>query len=159
MTFIIRDFDAARDEAAALSFIDGSQLYEVPLEPNRRVDATVARDHFTFMTDRLAQTGGRIFMAERDGRTVGWAVMSFENNPVFVTDAERPHGYIAELFVEEGSRGLGVGRALIAACEDETLRRGLRQVKIGVLVANRRSADIYQKAGYAPYSMELRKYL
>lgn len=159
MSFTIRDFDPLRDEAAALSFIDGSQLYEVALEPNRRVDGTVAKDHFGYMMDRVARNGGRIFVAETDGRAIGWAVMSLEENAIFVTADERPHGYIAELFVEEAARGLGVGRALIAACEDETLRRGLRQVKIGVLIANRRSADIYQKAGYAPYSLEWRKYL
>lgn len=159
MDLIIRDFDPSTDRDAAFGFIDGSQQYEVGMEPNRRVDATVAADHYGFMMERLAQSGGRVFIAESGGRAIGWAVLSFENNPVYVTEPERPHGYIAELFVDETARGMGVGRTLIAACEEETRRRGLRQVKIGVLIANRRSADIYQKAGYAPYSMELRKYL
>ncbi len=30
---------------------------------------------------------------------------------------------------------------------------------IGLLTQNRRAADIYARAGYAPYTSELRKYL
>jgi GNAT superfamily N-acetyltransferase len=109
--------------------------------------------------DRVAANQGRVFIAEADGRAIGWGVFIVEQNPLFIIEAERNCGYIAELFVVEASRSLGVGRALIAACEDEARRLGLNHVKIGVLTANRRSAGIYELAGYAPYSSELRKYL
>jgi GNAT superfamily N-acetyltransferase len=159
MSLVIRDFDPSRDEVAARAFIDGSQRYEAAFEPNRRLDGQVAVEQYTFLTGRVAHHGGRIFLAEEDGRAIGWAVMSVEEHPVFVVEAERRYAYIAELFVDEAKRGLGVGRALIAACEDEARRAGLRQIKIGVLTANRRAAEIYRRTGYGPYSMELRKYL
>jgi GNAT superfamily N-acetyltransferase len=159
MTHRIRDIVLPQDEDAALSFILGLQEYEYAFEPDRRLDSAVAAEHFAVLNKRLAERGGRVFMAEDGGKAIGWAVLIVEDKPLFVTEEEREHGYIAELFVVEGARGLGVGRALIAACEDEARRRGLRQIMIGVLTKNRRTAELYARAGFAPYASELRKYL
>jgi GNAT superfamily N-acetyltransferase len=78
---------------------------------------------------------------------------------LYVIEQQRTYGYIAELFVNEDARSLGVGRTLIAACEAESRRLGLGQIMIGVLAGNSRAARIYARAGYSPYSSELRKYL
>jgi len=159
MNFRIRDIALPEDKAAALSFIDGSQRYEHGVEPNRRLDDTVAAEHFTLLCERIATNRGRIFVAERDGRVIGWAAFFVEQHPVFVTEGQRTHGYIAELFVEEHARSHGVGRALIESCETEARRLGLGHIMIGVLAANTRAADVYARAGYTPYSSELRKFL
>ncbi|HEV7159510.1 MAG TPA: GNAT family N-acetyltransferase [Caulobacteraceae bacterium] len=159
MAVIIRDFEPPRDRAAALAFILGSQLYERAFEADRRTDAEVADDYYAQMMDEVAKNGGRVFVAEEDGRAIGWAAFAVVTGMVYVIEEERRHGYIAELFVETAARGRGVGRALIGACENEARRRGLGQVRIGLLAANRRAADIYARAGYQPYTAELRKYL
>ncbi|MGX1197186.1 GNAT family N-acetyltransferase [Parvibaculum sp. MBR-TMA-1.3b-4.2] len=159
MTFQLRDIDLTADKAAALSFIMGSQRYEHEVEPNRRLDPAVADEYFAELVEELAQKQGRAFVAERDGEVIGWGVLVVEEAPLFVTEEERTYAYITELYVNEAARGLGVGRALIGACEDEARRRGLRQIMIGALSANSRTMDIYGRAGYRPYTAELRKYL
>jgi GNAT superfamily N-acetyltransferase len=159
MNFRIRDIALPEEKAAALSFIDGSQRYEHDVEPNRRLDEAVAAEHFALLSERMATNRGRIFVAELDGRVVGWAVFFVEQHPVFVTEKQRAHGYIAELFVEEHARSHGIGRALIDSCETEARRLGLGHIMIGVLAGNTRAADVYARAGYAPYSSELRKFL
>ncbi|MDO8422257.1 MAG: GNAT family N-acetyltransferase [Parvibaculum sp.] len=159
MTFLIRDFDPARDRAAALSFIRGSQAYEHEIEPNRRLDDRVADDYLPVLLAEVAARRGRIFVAERDGSVIGWAAITQEQNPVFVVEAARSYGYITELFVTADARGSGVGQALMSACEAEARRCGLKQIVIGVLSANKRTADIYERAGFQPYTAELRKYL
>jgi GNAT superfamily N-acetyltransferase len=159
MAFRIRDFDAPRDKSAALSFILGSQQYEHEVEPDRRLDPAVAGEHYAALTKRIGTNKGRIFVADDDGRAIGWAVFLVEESPVFVVEEQRSHGYISELFVSEAARGLGIGQALIAACEDEARRLGLGHIMIGVLARNTRAADIYARAGYSPYTAELRKYL
>lgn len=50
-----------------------------------------------------------MFVAEGEGEFKGEA---------FVVSEERDYAYIFELFVVEAVRGEGVGRALIAACEE-----------------------------------------
>lgn len=159
MSFRVRDIALPEEKAAALSFIDGSQRYEHIVEPNRRCDDAVASEHFAHLIGRMETNTGRIFVAEQVGRAIGWAVFFVEQHPVFVNENQRAYGYIAELFVEEHARSLGVGRALIECCEAEARRRGLGHIMIGVLANNTRAADIYARAGYAPYSLELRKYL
>jgi GNAT superfamily N-acetyltransferase len=159
MSFRIRDLNMPDDKTAALSFILGSQHYEHAVEPDRRLDSAVADEHYAELIERVATNRGRVFIAEENGCAIGWAVFLVERKPVFVVEEQRTYGYIAELFVNEGMRGRGAGRALIAACEDEARRLGLGHVMIGVLAENKRAAGIYARAGYSPYSSELRKYL
>jgi GNAT superfamily N-acetyltransferase len=159
MTFRIRDFDLAKDKPAALSFIMGSQQFEHTVEPDRRLDPLVAEDFFPVLMKRVAEQRGRVFVAEQDGAAIGWAVFTVDQNQLYVTAEQRTHGYIAELFVGEAARGAGIGRALIAACEDEARRQGLGHIMLGVLTKNTRAAKIYAEAGYGPYASELRKYL
>jgi GNAT superfamily N-acetyltransferase len=156
---IIRDFDPARDTQSALTFIMGSQIYEHQFEPNRRLDPAVAEEYLTEILKRVAENRGRIFVAEESAAAIGWAVFTVRENELYVVEAERLHGYIAELFVLEFFRSKGVGRALIATCEEETGRQGLRQIMLGVLTKSTRTVEIYAKAGYGPYASELRKYL
>ena len=159
MSFSIRDFDPSRDKPAALTFIMGSQLYEREVEPDRRVDPQVAEDYFPLLLEEVAKKRGRIFVAERDGVAIGWVAITVEENMLFVVEKERTYGYITELFVDEKSRGLGAGQALIEACENEARRLGLGHVMIGLLTQSKRTMDIYTQAGYQPYTSELRKYL
>lgn len=156
---ILRNIDLTGDKDAALSFIDGSQLYEHAFEPDRRIDANVAVEHFAILIERVAKTRGRVFMAAEKGRAIGWAVFVIEQNAVYVVERERTYGYIAELFVEENARGRGIGRALISACENEARRLNLPLIMIGVHAGNQRAGKIYGRAGFAPYGSQLRKYL
>jgi GNAT superfamily N-acetyltransferase len=100
-----------------------------------------------------------MLMAEQDGVAVGWAFAHDETNELFVVEADRLHGFIAELFVVPEARGKGLGRALIAACEDWARDRGHRLLMIGVLAKNARALRSYEGAGYSPYNIILRKYL
>lgn len=156
----IRDGDLVRDRALALRFIDGLQAFEHGVEPNRRIDATVAADHLAKMMRDAAERPGQVFVAEGDdGAAIGWAVVQENQDDVYVIAEERPFAYIAELYLVEAARGSGAGRALIAACEDWAKTRGLGVLQIGVLDKNARARAVYAAAGFAPYSMQLRKYL
>jgi GNAT superfamily N-acetyltransferase len=148
------------DEPAMLAFIDGLQAFEHALEPNRRLDATVAADHLAVLQARLAEHGGAIFLAQDDaGTPLGWAVVHEARDDVYIVEAERRVAYIAELFLVAAARGTGLGRDLIARCEAWARERGIGVFKIGVLPGNTRAHDVYVRAGFEPYAVELRKYL
>jgi GNAT superfamily N-acetyltransferase len=159
-TFSIRDAELARDKAAFLDFIMGSQRYEHAFEPNRRLDPPVADEHLAKMTALLAHCAGKILVAadERD-EAIGWAIVVESEDDIYVVANERRYAYIAELFVIEPLRGTGAGRALIAACEDWAREHGIGVMQIGVLPGNSRAHGIYQRQGYADYGIQLRKYL
>ena len=108
----------------------------------------------------VQKKNGRVLVAEgNEGRLLGWGVAFVVEGEIFIVPEERTFGYISELFVIEAMRGQGVGRALIQACEAWARSLGLRVLRIGVLAGNERAAAIYQRAGFAPYAMNLRKYL
>ena len=157
--FTIRDARWPDDEATAISFIDALQNHEYAFEKDRRIDPAVGKEYFTALRKRIAEQQGRVFVAAQNRSVVGWAVFLVEHNFVYVVEEQRTFGYIAELFVVEEARGRGIGQSLIAACEEEGRARGLKLMMIGVIPGNKRTAAIYTEAGYAPYSMELRKFL
>ena len=146
------------DEPAILSFIWGLQTFENAFEANRRLDPAFAAEHWPVISAHAAGRGA-IFIAEADGRAVGWAVVLDEPGDVFVTENERRHGFIAELFVDAPVRSQGHGRALIAACETWTRARGLTVLIINVLAGNDKAIAVYRRDGFAPYNLNLRKYL
>jgi len=156
----IRSARLPEDKPAFLSFIMGSQHYEHAFEKNRRLDPPVAEEYFALLQKDVTERGGEIFTVEDDaGRTIGWGVVFEDEDDVYVIGAERRYAYISELFVIDEARGLGAGRALIAACEAWARARGITVMQIGVLPGNVRAHGIYQRQGYSDYGIQLRKYL
>jgi len=155
--FTIRDVRPS-DRPHILAFIMGVQRFEKTVEPNRRLDSPVAGEYLALLEKDVAK-GGTIFVAEQDGAPVGWGVVVAREDDVYVLAEERPHAYISELFVVEALRGAGIGRALIAACEDWARTQKLHVMQIGVLLGNTRAKAIYENAGYSHYALQLRKYL
>jgi GNAT superfamily N-acetyltransferase len=160
LSFNIRGARLPDDKPVILSFITGLQQFEKTIEPDRRIDDAVAEEFYAVLLQRLSRQCGTIFIAEnRDGKPVGWAQAHEEENEIYVVAEERRYAYIAELYVVEGARGGGIGRALMLACEHWARRRGLKLIMVGALSGNARADALYRGAGYAPYAIELRKYL
>jgi GNAT superfamily N-acetyltransferase len=159
LTISVRDARLPRDEPAILSYIRDLQDYEAAFEPNRRTGPVFAVDHWREIQHRCAQKHGAIFIAEQDGAAVGWAFAHEEHGELFITEPERRHGFIAELYVVPAARGAGHGKALIAACEAWSRERGHSWLMIGVLASNARAIRAYEGAGYSPYTILMRRYL
>jgi GNAT superfamily N-acetyltransferase len=76
-----------------------------------------------------------------------------------VVEAERRHGYLAELYVAPDARGQGHGKALIGACAAWAKRRGHKLLTVGVLARNGGAIRAYEGTGFSPYMLTLRRYL
>lgn len=155
----VRPLRLPEDEPAVLAYIQGLQDYELGFEANRRKDPGFAVDHWRNVQHRCAEKHGAMFIAEQGGNPVGWAFTHEEHGELFVTEPERRHGYLAEIYVVPGARGAGHGKALIEACEAWSRERGHKLMMIGVLAKNARAIRSYEGAGYAPYSVAMRRYL
>jgi GNAT superfamily N-acetyltransferase len=156
---VIRDAVWPADREAAIGFIDGLQRFEHTIEPNRRVDDAIGREYFDVLLAAVREKGGIVRIAEHEGRAAGWAVAWPDEDAIYVRETDRRFLYISELYVEDGLRGVGVGPALIAACEDWGRRQGLAFSRIGVISGNSRAESVYRRAGYAPYALRLAKRL
>ena len=147
------------DEAAIFAFLDGLQDHEAAFEPNRRRDPAWAAEHWRVALSRREELNGIMLIAEQDGVPVGWAFAYEEHGELFIAEPERRHGFLAEIYVVPQARRAGHGKALIAACEGWSRGRGHKLLIIGVLAGNTRAIRAYEGAGYAPYSVLMRRYL
>lgn len=153
----VRPARLPEDKAAILEFIWGLQRYEAGFEYDRRLDPAYGEDQFADLM-KLAEKGV-IFLAEAEGKPLGWVLVIESASPPYVIPEERVSAQICELFVAEEARGLGAGKALISACEDWARAKGHGVIRIGHLAENRLAAAVYEKAGYAPYVVNRRKKL
>jgi GNAT superfamily N-acetyltransferase len=155
----VREARLPQDEPAILAYIQQLQDYERAFEPNRSRAPDFAVEHWRRVQHVCAEKHGAMFIAEQGGNPVGWAFTHEEHGELFITEPERRHGFIAELYVVPSARGLGHGRALMEACEAWSRARGHTVMQIGVLHGNSRAIRAYEGAGYGHYNHIMRRYL
>lgn len=91
-----------------------------------------------------------IAQTEASGAPVGYlACRLVEAGPTF--DLGEIRGEVDSLVTSEAARGQGVGSALLDACREELQRRGARYWSIGVVEANTRAIELYQRLGFRPF--------
>jgi GNAT superfamily N-acetyltransferase len=145
------------DKPVILDFIIALQRYESFLEPNHLIDHAMAEEYFTYLLERTAK--GAIFMAEEEGKPIGWAVVHEEQSEAFIRADERSYAYLAELYIAEEGRGSGSGQKLIHACENWAMENGYASMRIDLLSRNEGALRAYARAGYLPYCQEVKKRL
>lgn len=97
------------------------------------------------MARRIAAAGRRHawLVAERDGRVVGYAYGgTFRERPAYRHTCE------VSVYVAQGDRGSGVGRALYAALLDRMRDRGMRLAVAGTTFPNEASEKLHRALGF-----------
>jgi L-amino acid N-acyltransferase YncA len=83
------------------------------------------------------------FVAERDGRVVGWiALVPVSSRCCYAGVAE------VSAYVAEGARSEGVGKALLAALIEASERAGIWTLETGVFPENAASLGLLQRFGF-----------
>lgn len=138
------------DVPAILRMIVALAVYE------REPDAVKATD--ASLMESLFGDDPHVFahVAEMDGELVGIAVW-FLN---YSTWTGRPGIYLEDLFVADGARGTGAGKALLKALAQEAQARGFARIDWAVLNWNTRAMDFYSaigaraQSGWQPWRIE-----
>lgn len=104
---------------------------------------------------------GQIFLADRHGLVVGYAVVLAEVPSEDVSPDEVPYLYafITDVSVTESLRGQGIGRMLMQKCEAYAREQKAKWLRIGVLVDNGPAVRTYEQAGFRALTMEMEKVL
>jgi GNAT superfamily N-acetyltransferase len=98
-------------------------------------------------SERLARLSSHpdhaILVAEDGGRVAGWIQVSLPR--IFETPSSAE---IAGLIVDEGRRGHGIGRALVAAAVEWARSEGCRAVRVRSNVVRERAHAFYAREGF-----------
>ena len=137
MADVVRQAGPADADLVAPLFDAYRQFYEQPSDP------ALAR---AYIAERLERHESVIFLAERDGRPVGFVQLY----PLFSSTAARPRRLwlLNDLFVAPEARGGGVGRALMARARllaQETDAVGL---ELATARGNTTAQRLYESLGY-----------
>jgi ribosomal protein S18 acetylase RimI-like enzyme len=91
---------------------------------------------------------GELYVARLDGEVAATVTLQWSDVPYW---GERPPdaGYVHKLAVRRDFAGRGVGHALVAWAEAETLAHGRSYLRLDCLAANPRIRRYYEELGFA----------
>jgi PhnO protein len=134
---------AEADDRFALEILIGQLGYQV------------SADEIAARIPLLTAPGSRMLVAELEGRVVGCLTTSMMR----VVHRPAPVGRISMMVVEAGSRGKGVGKALVRAAEAALAADGCRMLEVTSNVARTEAHKFYQALGYERTSVRLAREL
>lgn len=94
-------------------------------------------------------------LAEVDGQVVGFAGLRISPTVLY----REPHAEITEMFVMEGFRRKGVGRALIEHAEHLAGRQGASEIIVATDFYNHGAQELYRSLGFGNHDITLSKEL
>lgn len=98
-----------------------------------------------FWRDRLSESRGRVFVAEKDGSIIGFCDLI----PTRDKDVGSPVGEIAALYILSHHWRQGAGRALCNRILAEARRQGYAVLTLWVLESNRDARCFYEAMGFS----------
>ena len=101
----------------------------------------------------LARPGAVILVAVRGDEVLGYAYGTLEDRDWnMLLDA---HGALHDVFVAEGGRRSGVGRALVTAMVAALERAGAPRVVLSTMVTNEAAQRVFRACGFRPTMLEM----
>ncbi|HEU4706930.1 MAG TPA: GNAT family N-acetyltransferase [Solirubrobacterales bacterium] len=134
----IRDADPTRDAAAC------AEIYAPHVESSA-VSFEERAPEAEEMAARIERHGASHawLVAEREGRVVGYAYATpFNERPAYRWSTS------VSVYVAEGVRGQGLGRALYEALFERLRERGFRMACAGITLPNAASQTLHQRLGF-----------
>lgn len=130
-----------------------AQLWGSLVEYHRGLDASLppaapqgVRRYARRLSDRLDDPMSRVFVAETDGKVVGY-VLGVVVDLAPEMFAQEPSGFLADIFVDEAYRHSGVGTQLVEALTGWFQEKGLRYYEWHVAARNTDSLKFWESLG------------
>ena len=115
------------------------------------VNALTLPEHYSdyFYYDILKDFPATFLLAEQDGKVVGYIMCRLEYGLSMTRRfGLAKKGHIISVAVLEGSRGRGIGTALIRAALEEIRKGAGKECYLEVRTTNRGAIDLYEKLGF-----------
>jgi ribosomal protein S18 acetylase RimI-like enzyme len=152
----IRRYDHLRDQRKFTEL--NYRTFRDSIPPDEAVDETEFKRHHAWLLSHFAPHDARkntVFVAELEGSYAGHCWLGHQTD--FFTRRVDP--WVFDLSVYPEFRRMGVARALHDAAEKFLREQGFEVVGLQVMAHNRQAAAMYEKFGYQPRAVSLKKTL
>jgi ribosomal protein S18 acetylase RimI-like enzyme len=106
-----------------------------------------------FLVSQLSDPNSLVMVAEHSGAVVGYVYADVESTNWM--ELRGPCGVIHDVYVDEGARRLGAGRALVRAAIDWIRSRGRAQIVLLTKTRNRHAQHLFTALGFRPTMIEM----
>jgi GNAT superfamily N-acetyltransferase len=106
-----------------------------------------------FLGTQLRDPDAAIFVAERDGRVVGYVYAGIE--PRSWKELRDVAGFIHDVLVVDGARGAGIGARLMRAASDWLATRGVARVMLWTAERNDAAQRLFARLGFRRTMIEM----
>lgn len=152
----IREY-RGEDAAGLRACLVALQEYERRMDGFLVEGERMADRYLEHIFTRCAETSGRVFVADVEGRVVGFVSVWARVKSRGIEEREHEYAYVSDLVVLETHRGRGLGRALLGRAEEHARREGATILRIAVLARNAGARALYEGFGFEPRVIELTK--
>lgn len=155
----IRDFRPA-DGEAVVGLLQQLQSHEYPMSPRLKPPHEIGTAYLETLVNNCRMSEGSFLIAEREGEIAGCAVVYCAlEEPGHEELIAHHYALVSELIVDGQHRHMGVGQALLQACEARARAAGRDEITLAVLAENHSARDFYTRAGFTPQRIRLGKSL
>ncbi|MBY0401274.1 GNAT family N-acetyltransferase [Myxococcota bacterium] len=154
---MIRPYDPNCDLEAVKFCIVELQEFERVLEPALPPGPAMAGAYLAVLVERCARHAGALFVAESEGKVVGFAAVIGRVEPEAPDQEQSSHTYVSDLVVLPDHRGRGIGRRLLERAETLARQVGTNRLEIGVLSKNEGAARLYRDFGFEDFRIFMTK--
>jgi len=106
-----------------------------------------------FLGSRMDSRDDCVFVAEEDGRVVGYVWAALE--PMSWKELRGPAGFIHDVAVEQDLRGRGTGTQLLRAALDWLRERGAPRAMLWTAAANHGAHALFEHLGFRDTMIEM----
>jgi len=155
----IREFRAG-DEAAVVAVVRDLHSNERQIYDRTRPAETMGVWYIDRMKQEIAESRGRILVAEGPDGIVGYAsLLTFMSSENEKDEIDFSYSYVDDLAVLVQCRNQGIGSALLDACEALARAAGQQWLRLSVLAGNARARAFYRRHGLDEHLVTLEKKL
>ncbi len=139
------------DLAVLLEFEQGLIEAERPFNPLLKPTPV----HYYDLGNMLADPEIIVAVAETGGELIGCGYAKITAAKPFYNISKQ--GYLGMMFIVPGYRGLSVNHLIISYLTAELKQKGITELILEVFSSNRPAIKAYEKAGFEPHIMQMRK--
>ncbi len=131
------------------------QIGEIHFEQAPQVFCPPSPEERAFLLAAIAAEGRLFCVAEQEGAVVGFLTARIDINETIPFLSKEPICRIGTVVVDEGRRSQGIGKALIAHCDEWGKGHGTHQIRLEVMAFNERAKALYEALGFKMLSQTM----